>query len=136
MRGKAMAAKNSRRHGLSLPASSDPKLLKQIEAHARDIYPGSSNERLYQLARSVAEANVDLVRIRSTRYDLLSGNVANEDLESPSHSRSQAPMSLVETTNLIDLLTQLERLDRYERRAISRRKFAIRAFDCVCQRKN
>lgn len=111
--GKARAAQNARRRGLSLSVISDPVLSEQVESLAREIADEATDNEIYQLARRIAEAQIDLIRIRWARHDLLARNLGDATYE--------------------ETAKQLIRMDRYERRALSRRKFAIRAFDIARQ---
>ena len=67
--GKARAARNARRHGLSVSVISDPVLSEQVELLAREITDATADNEIYQLARRVAEAQIDLVRVRQARHD-------------------------------------------------------------------
>ena len=61
--GRARAARNALRHGLSLPICSDPVLLEQLEALAREIAGGDTNQEIQQSARLIAEAQIDVLRV-------------------------------------------------------------------------
>jgi hypothetical protein len=63
---KARTARNARRHGLSLSVFADPVLSEQVEAIAREIAGGPTDDNTYHLARRVAEAQIDLQRVRQT----------------------------------------------------------------------
>jgi hypothetical protein len=94
---------------LSIPALADGELSKEVEALARKM-AGSCTS-----ARRVAEAQVDLERARRARYHLLARGFDPHD----------------EAASFAKLAPQLARLQRYECRALSRRKSAMKALDAV-----
>ena len=82
--GRARAAQNARRHGLSVPALSDPLLSKAIDALATELAGEPANADIRKLARNVAMAVFEVGRIRAARFQLLF--MAMEDPEWDSHA--------------------------------------------------
>ena len=67
--GRQRSSQNSRKHGLSLPVSSDSQLSLQTERLARIIAgPDGSEWRIHE-ARLIAEAQVELQRVRRLRLE-------------------------------------------------------------------
>jgi hypothetical protein len=155
-RGRARAAQNALRHALSLPVGSIPALSEDVETLARKIAGPGANAETQELARRVAEAQIDVRRVRYARHQFLSDtlsqeyysytkmrmkvkilrallrpnppDISMEALEfATSTSSLQGPDKLA--TILLEEAKELLAMDRYERRALSRRKFAVRAFD-------
>jgi hypothetical protein len=106
--GKARSARNALRHGLTRSASFDPQLTQAIGGLARVIAgEGASPDRRERAGR-IAAAHVEVMRVRQAKRDLYSRSLSCDECAS-----------------------QLEKLDRYEQRALSRRKLAMREFDAA-----
>jgi hypothetical protein len=65
--GKSRSARNALRHGLSLPVLSYPMFSEEVEALAREIAGTGASHELQELARRIAEAQIDLRRVRRSQ---------------------------------------------------------------------
>jgi hypothetical protein len=66
--GRFTSARNARRHGLGTPIWADPILSDEAELMAKKI-SSSEDPHLLELARQIAEAEIDLLRVRRVRRD-------------------------------------------------------------------
>jgi len=109
--GKARSSRNALKHGLSIPINRDKTLRRQIEVLAR-ILAQSEAGNVFGQARAAAEVEFELARARAVLEAVL--------------TRAGITPECVEGNALIQVLPELQRLERYERRAFSKRRQALR----------
>jgi hypothetical protein len=110
--GRQASRRNALRHGLAIDIRTDPAYHDDIEQLAKMMSRASGRQSVSDSARDVAEAVLDLSRIRKIRASLF---------ETIYFSDTAAPDRLTELND------KLAKLERYERRAFSRRNRAMRA---------
>ena len=158
--GRARSAKNSLRHGLSLPVLADPVLSKEVAALARQVSGADAGEEL-QGTRGphCRSANRSwpgtssapwphLARAGGSRLQTSASNWNNKVTialrviargfrgKATPEEEVRLLFSVPEgpeklVTILTEIAKRLPALDRYERRALARRNVAIRAFDAA-----
>ena len=119
-RGKGRSSRNALRHGLATPVAVLPVYYGAVEDISRLLAGADADDRRRELARPIAEAQVDLCRIRAAKIAVL------EQLHEALGSPLIGEPTNGEVAPAGRLFQELARLDRYERRTLSRRKFAIR----------
>jgi len=110
--GRWHSRRNALRHGLAVAIGTDPSFSKDIEALAIILAGGRSGQSAGEFARQAAEAEIDLLRIRRLRASQLNAVHGNPGATGKDYS---------------ELNESLAKLERYERRALSRRKRAMLA---------
>lgn len=96
--GKARASGNARQHGLSVPAVLDPSLAKEIKELASKFVEPDASPHRHELALTIAAAQVDLLRVRQFRHQMLSLVLNDPEYQKPTRAMlrrqwlaSQAP---------------------------------------------
>jgi hypothetical protein len=151
--GKKRAGRNAYRHGLTLNIVSTAAHAKQLDKFVREIAGDTKDAIALERARAVAEAELDLARVRRTKIALIERASAFGELDPPQLTVAQ----MIRLLNAFDrgrfivakpldasptmpsrephrsaeavrrVLPELHRLDRYERRAAIRRDRAVRS---------
>ena len=162
--GKNRVSRNALRHGLAVSAIQSPEAASSIAAMAGEILGNSSDPVERDIAIQIAAAHFEAIRARRARhslsldprdpYDLdmdrfrrdkkkVMAGEASPDLEDRwfmaairiANAVDFTGLDLLEDT-LVERAAELRRIERYERRAASRRKKAIRELDAYMQAKN
>jgi len=154
--GKKRASRNAYRHGLTLSVTSTAAYAKQLDKLVREIADDSKDAIVLERARAIAQAELDLARVRRAKVSLIERASAFGELDppqafstvtqikrflnaldrgklilpKPSDSSatmpSQEPYRSAEAVRRV--LPELRKLDRYERRAAVRRHRAVLDF--------
>ena len=109
--GRDASRRNAQRHGLAIDIRTDPAFHDDIEKLAKILSLPNNPKSVGGLAREAAGAELDLLRIRKIRAWLF------QTLYFANPTASD---------RLAELDDKLAKLERYERRAFSRRKRALR----------
>jgi hypothetical protein len=141
--GKTNSSRNALRHGLAVPIMSIPELVVYVEALATRIAGSAPSPSVRAYASRIAEAQIDLLRLRRTRSYQIAN--ATSDLERMQTKAKRGDRLGVDIARVVrravyfesilpflgQFMAQLSKLDRYEARAISRRNQAIRMLDAI-----
>jgi hypothetical protein len=103
MAGRLKSSRNAYRHGFSGPLPFDPATLAKVDALARALAGKEADQESLLSASEFARAQLELLRIRATRTEL---------------------MAEIESNRNTQELRRLVALDRYERYAHTKRRRA------------
>ena len=148
--GKKRVSRNAYRHGLSLSITSSAAVARQLDKLVRKIAGNTEDAILLERARALAQAELDLARVRRAKVALIERASAFGELDPPrltvtqvirllnafergrpipqpidalATMPSQEPDRSAEAVRRV--LPELRKLDRYERRAAARRDRAV-----------
>jgi hypothetical protein len=151
--GRKRTSRNAYRHGLTLNITSTAAVAKQLDKFARKIAGNTDDAITLERAREIAQAELDLARVRRAKVALIERACTFGELEPPqvlssvtqiirfvnaldrgrlivpkpidasATMPSQEPYRSAEAVRRV--LPELRKLDRYERRAAARRDRAV-----------
>jgi hypothetical protein len=152
--GRKRASRNAYRHGLTLRITSTAAFAKQLDKLVREIAGDTEDTIVLERARAIAQAELDLARVRRAKVALIERASAFGELDPPQLTVTQ----MIRLVNAFDrgrlivskpidssammpsqepdrsaegirrVLPELRKLDRYERRAAAQRDRAVRGF--------
>jgi hypothetical protein len=125
---KERIRRNGLRHGLAASIVSTPEIPVETNRLAQAICGSDASPAQREEAQIIAECELLLLRVRSAGVKIFE----EISLKAPAQ-RSDKPSAFSHQRGATSCLEQLMRLERYERRVLSRRKRAIRAFSVLSQ---
>jgi hypothetical protein len=142
--GKDRVSRNALRHGLAVNILKDPTLSMEVERLADAIAGRNASPYRVLCAQVIAEAELELMRIRGVKAALIGLAATHRiDLSAPAgidgsqvpqdgampNSAASIPSQMFQADAFLLALPQIVRLERYERRAFSQCQRAIRRLD-------
>jgi hypothetical protein len=148
--GKKRASRNAYRHGLTLSITSTAAFAKQLDKLARKIAGDTKDAITLERAREIAQAELDLARVRRAKVAVIEraslfgeldppqltvtkmirllnafdrGRPIPKSIDALATMPSQEPDRSAEAVRRV--LPELRKLDRYERRAAAQRERAV-----------
>jgi hypothetical protein len=136
--GKRRVGQNAFRHGLAVRILSDPAKSAEVERLAVALAGTGADAFRIAQARIAAEAELELIRVRNIRAALINSMpvepatarlplARSSSAGSQDTTPGQQDRKGREVDRFIRALPLLVRIDRYELRALSRRKRALRS---------
>ena len=149
--GRNRASRNAYRHGLTLSIASTTEYANQLETLARKIAGDTTDAVKLERARTIAQAEFELARVRRAKVALIERASAFGEFDPPRPTVSQLirHLNAIQVGRFVDpkpidasatmpsqephrwaeairrVLPELCKLERYERRAAARRDRAV-----------
>jgi hypothetical protein len=124
--GKAISSRNARRHGLTRISRDNPDFAPRIWAMARAICPDSSNPMLLEQALIIGETTCVLSAVQTEQMAQAQRRPGQQPSNGDGMTARAGSDGELDATDMS--VPALERLYRYERRALSRRNRAVEKF--------
>jgi hypothetical protein len=130
VQAKQRIRRNALRHGLRAVALRTPAISTEVDRLAtaicgKDAYPADREQALI-----IAESELILLWVRAARVDVIE-KIMPVLATRETYGTPSAPVGPHRPANNLSCLKQLMTLDGYERRALSRRKRALRSMFCM-----
>jgi hypothetical protein len=110
--GKGRSSRNALRHGLSQPAARTSQVANEIDTLVRELVGDAASPNELDLAREAAERQIEILRVRRERQRLIEAVITHVSGVYVGRGKHVSPAAI-------------DRLERYERRAESRRNKAL-----------
>jgi hypothetical protein len=137
--GKAVSSRNALRHGLASISRHNAAFAPRIEAIARAIRPEAADSESWEQALIIGESTIVLRCVRAERIALIERLLGSAMISRrcrawraeavECESKPSSPQDELEAMCLDR--PGLNRLERYERRALSRRKRAVESLIAI-----